>query len=636
MGKNPRRADMAQVRYNKNVKKQQQKAQRRVRRKQEKRRHQQMRSMNIGRAARNPQAPPRARGCLAVKFWQRFRLEEHLEWLGVGKEKGQALAHILLVVMLFGLMNASSLANLVEEVNQDVVLCHILGIEQLEEKQVYRGLGMLTVQDYRMWMWRFLLEMQQDPRTASRCEGVLIGDGTQVKRSHSRKRGKKRRWLRVIYLHSEKQFDFGYEIESTHYADEEKDYPLLCGIYEPDAEQEAEKKATHERKEMGLDLRSTADRIAWLKHQASQGEKPEWVELGGRDLNAKMLSAIKELELPWVGVSGNRISYRLRGQGTPKQAKELLKVKQERHWLDLPDLGYQLGWLGEAVATIGEVVLIIAHHVASGERLLYVLPPQSQEQAIALVTHVLERDQQKEESRLGLMVTLVRESLRAGILATTGVFDRGYMAPQFIRDVLAVGLERVIIPAKKGFNYIVDQVSYNLSELWSLLGEANFKPITARGRPYQVASRQVTINGLGEVQLVFVRQLSRRNHRILHSFILVCTDLQFPQDAVLHAYLLRWKIEVGYREVKQNHAFGRTLSTQLEVVYGQLVLSFLAYTCLAVTRLLTEKLADKTLGWIKRHYFNAIVEIKISPDGELDVLFPPWLLDSYGVPEYCT
>ena len=628
---------MAKVHYKsgKNVKKRQRKAHRRARYKQRKRHQQQKRSVGIGRAARNPQASPRARGCLAIKFWQRFRLGEHLGWVGVGKERGLALAHVLLIVMLFGLTNASSLANLVEEVNQDVVLCSILGIEGVEEKQLYRGLAMLTVEDYRVWMWCFLSELQQNPHTASRRDGVLIGDGTQVRRSHSRKRGKKQRWLRAIYLHSEKQFDFGYELESTHYADTKKDYPLLCAIYEPSAEQEAEKKAACERKEMGLDLRSTADRIAWLRHQVSQGGKPEWIELGGRDLNAKLRAVVDELQVPWIGVSGKRCSYHLKGQTAAKKAQALLKVKQRHTWLDLPDLGYQLGWLGEAVAAVGEVVLLVVEHLASGERQMYVLPPQSQEEAIALVTRVLERDQQKEEGRLGLMVTLVKESLRAGILAETGVFDRGYMAPRFIQDVLAVGLRRVIIPAKKGFNYLIGNVSYALSELWTLLGEDDFHSITARGRPYQVASKRATINGLGDVQLVFVRQISRRTHHVLHTFVLVCTGLPFPPDAVLQAYLLRWKIEVGYREVKQNHAFGRTLSTKLEVVYGQLILSFLAYTCLAVTRLLTAKLADKTLGWIKRHYFNAIVELHITAGSKPTVLFPPWLLDSYGLPEYC-
>jgi hypothetical protein len=632
---------MARVRTtksSKNLNKCQRKAQRKSHRRQRKQRQQrqmqQMRSVNIGRAARNPKASPRARGCLATHFWKRFKLSEHLKQVGVFKE-GLPLGHIMWVVMLFGLLNATSLANVVEEMDNDVVLCAILDIDRLEEKQVYRGLAMLTVADYRAWMQRFLRELQKEPRTASRREGVIIGDGTQVRRPYSQKRGKGKRWLRVIYLHSEKRFDFGYELESTHYADWEKDYPGLAAMYEPSPEQEAAQQATHQRQALGLDLRRTADRIAWLKHQVTQEEMPEWIELGGRDLNAAMRAVVDGLNVPWVGVSGPCRAYRLSGRSQSQTANELLEAKRSRHWLDVPDLGYQLWWLGAATCAMGKVVLLMAEHMDSGERQLYVLPPQTPEKAITLVTRVLERDQDKDGGRLDLMVALIAESLQAGILAETGVFDRGYMVPAFILKVLALGLRRVIIPAKKGFNYSVAGTVYALPDLWTLLTEDEFQDMAEGNRSYQVASRLASINGLGVVQLVFVRQLSRRHHHVLRSFVLVCTDVQFAPAAVLRAYLLRWKIEVGYREVKQHHAFGCTLSTELEVVYGHLVLSFLAYTCLSVTRLLTVKLRDKTLGWIKRHYFNAIVELRIAPDGELTVLFPPWLLDSYGLPEYC-
>ncbi|MDY7076083.1 MAG: hypothetical protein SXV54_04070 [Chloroflexota bacterium] len=250
---------MAKVRT-KNIKKRQRKAQRKTQRKQGRRRwRRRMRQVNIGRAARNPKAPPRTRGCWAAKFWQRFKLGEHLESIGVCKEKGLALTHIMLIVMLFGLMNATSLSNVVEEVNRDVVLRNLLG--------------------------------------------------------------------------------------------KEKDYPLLSEIYEPGPEQEAEKEAARKRKEMGLDLRSTADRIAWLKHEVAREEKPEWIELGGRDLSASMRTVVGDLDVPWIGVSGLRRTYHLKGRSKPKAAKELLKIKRSRQWLDLPDLGYQLCWLGETTGT---------------------------------------------------------------------------------------------------------------------------------------------------------------------------------------------------------------------------------------------------------------------------------------------
>jgi hypothetical protein len=127
-------------------------------------------------------------------------------------------------------------------------------------------------------------ELQKESRTASRREGVLIGDGTQKQRSYSRKRGRGMRWLRVILLHGEKRFEYGYEVESTHYADTEKDYPLLSAIYEPSAERAAELEEARQRQKMGLDLRQTADRVTWLKYLIEQREDVEWIELCGREL----------------------------------------------------------------------------------------------------------------------------------------------------------------------------------------------------------------------------------------------------------------------------------------------------------------------------------------------------------------
>jgi len=625
---------MAKVRTRHVTKRQQQKAKRKARKLRQQHHRRQMRQVHLGRAARNPRPSPRARGYLALRFWQQFKLGEALEAIGAVKE-GLPLGHILLLVMLFGLLNASSLAGLVQEVNQDTVLCAILDLELLDEKQVYRGLARLTPADYRAWMRCFLGELQRNPRTASRREGVLIGDGTQVTRSHSRRRGQGQGWLRVIFLHSEKRFDYGYEVESTHYADGEKDYPLLAAIYEPSPERQAEQAAARQRRAQGLDLRRLADRVTWLKQQVAQAARPEWVELGGRDLNRRLRTEVEALGLSWVGVSGQRAVYQRTGQAQPQSARALLQVKRSRQWLDLPDLGYQLGWLGAATGAVGEVVLLLAEHLDSGQRQLYVLPPQSQAAAIEQVTRVLERDQDsQDQGRLELMVGLVEDSLQAGIQAETGVFDRGYFVPWFIQRILAAGLRRVIIPAKKGFQYKVAGQVYALPELWTLLREEEFETVVQGHRAYQVTSRRASVNGLGEVQLVFVRHLGRHG-RVLRSFVLLCTDVQFAPAATLQAYLLRWRIEVGYREVKQNHAFGRTLSTEIEVVYGQLVLSFLAYTCLAVTRLLTARLQGKTLGWIKREYFNARVELQIAADGSVTLLFPPWLLDTVGLPEYC-
>jgi hypothetical protein len=41
----------------------------------------------------------------------------------------------------------------------------------------------------------------------------------------------------------------------------------------------------------------------------------------------------------------------------------------------------------------------------------------------------------------------------------------------------------------------------------------------------------------------------------------------------LRVYLLRWRIEVFYRKVKQTHRFGQFHSQTMEINYGQTLLS---------------------------------------------------------------
>jgi hypothetical protein len=73
--------------------------------------------------------------------------------------------------------------------------------------------------------------------------------------------------------------------------------------------------------------------------------------------------------------------------------------------------------------------------------------------------------------------------------------------------------------------------------------------------------------------------------------------------------------------------------------YGQTMLSLVAYLFVTLARLLTPALRDRTLGWIKAQYFNAIVRLvdTAAPDGPGSVIeFPGWLLDDYGLPPWDT
>ena len=116
--------------------------------------------------------------------------------------------------------------------------------------------------------------------------------------------------------------------------------------------------------------------------------------------------------------------------------------------------------------------------------------------------------------------------------------------------------------------------------------------------------------------------------------MLVCTDVTFHNDQVYRAYKLRWKIEECYREVKQHHGLELYHARDFNANFGHVALSFLSYLCLEVTRLLTPKLRDKTLGQVKHLVFDALVELEQGDHGCI-VKFSSRFRRELGLPAYC-
>jgi len=596
------------------------------------RRKQELKSLATRRAAQEPKPTPTTRGYLGQRFWKALHLDEGLERVGITKRGGLAVGCILLVVLLFGVMNVNSLTGLSAAVGQDLALCAILGIHALEHKMLYRTLAAISVDQYQAWMTEILRTMQQDPRAASQSCGVVAGDETQVAKRY----GVRMPGIRTIFVHSTRTFSLGYDIASTHYADWEKDYPLFFGIYQPDEAKQAEIRAAQRRKELKIDRRKADDFIRWVQSEIDQGNTPQVIELSGNQLNHTLCRKVEqELQIPWVGISGQRRVYTLAGEQEAQKAKALLSRDLDHRWVELTDIGCRIAFLGEATCSLGQVMLVVAEQMDDTVRQLCVLPAQQQDQAVDTLTLTLRRAQEGPPAgKLHLMLDLLRLSREADIRAQTAVFDRWYLVPWFILAVLTLGFKRVIVPAKKGFGYAYQDQTYDLPDLWALWQPNHFEAVNCRGRPYLLLSRPAKMKDLGRVQLVFVQVLSRKG-LVVRRFVLVCTDLHFAPLDVLRAYKLRWRIEVCYRECKQHHGFGHFHARTFETIYGQLFLSLLAYICVTLTRLLTKKLRDKTLGWIKEHYFNSLVNLTVSQSGETVIELSGTLLDNYGLPDFC-
>jgi hypothetical protein len=580
-----------------------------------------------------PQPAPTGRGFFIQQFWDRLGLEAALEKVGIVKD-GLPLSAIFIIVLLMGIMGASSLYNLIDVVPQDAVLWLMLALQSLEEKQIYRGLAQVSIVQYQAWMGELLKSLQADVRTASQRGGVVIADTSQVVKRYSHKIP----GVHILFVHSEKVFAKGVEIINTHYADDDKDYPLFMAFYQPDEAVVAERAAKKAQRQAGVDGRKPASVLAYLKKQIARGHPPELVTLAGSQLNQAFITGLDELDIPWLGVSDNRRVYTLNGSQEKQKAKILLAKANPRRWTEDPDLGYRLALLGTASSNIGQVRLVVAEHMADRVRTLYLVSVETGEaEAMTRISLVLSQEQARQETGiLHLTLNLLKLGREANIRAENAAFDRWFFVPWFIQAVLKLGFKRVVIKAKAGFTYTYQGQTYDLPELWGLLSEQDFKSHQHHRQTYWLASLEVELKGVGPVKLVFVRQPMRRRQGLLTS-VLMCTDVDYPDRDVLRVYLLRWRIEVFYREVKQNHCFGQFHSQNMETNYGQTLLSSVAYLFEKLLRCLLPALAQQPPGWVREKYLNVIVTLvptdcQENPDYVIE--FPGWLLDDYGLPNW--
>jgi hypothetical protein len=537
---------------------------------------------------------------------------------------------LLFIALLFGVMNAHSVSDLAGKVRADAVLIELCAANLVERKQLYRFLGKLTKEQYQALMAHVLRQLQADPRTASRPDGVTVGDETTIL-----KWAKEMPGISWVFKASEQRVGLGYEVVSTCYADGDKFYSLFCDFRLPTPEEQKEREQARKRKELGLDQRKIADVARWLEHQVAEGDAPELVVLAGNHLGHPLVSKSEALGLPWIGISARRRVYVLGTGHRARQVKSnaLLKGDYQRQWHELKDEGYRVAFLGEAIATtLGRVVLLVVECLADGERQLLVARPDKETVLLERVELLLARQVQPDNTKLHLMLDLLRQGREAGIRTETATFDRWFYAVWFIRDVLALGFKRVIIKAKANIPYLYQGQEMTIEELKKQV--TAYRRAPGGEKRVKFASLKVIQPGLGQVKLVFVQEFNRKG-KLTQEYVLMCTDPRYANDKVWRAHKLRWRIEEIYREVRQNHGFEEFHCRNFNAIYGHVALSFLSHLCLTVTRLMTPKLRSLTLGEIKNQVFNALVEL-VSTADEVIVCFTKEFLEHYGLPAFCT
>ena len=611
--------------------KRQAKEQRRRRRAEKNQVHQKLKAV---RAEKATAEPPRASGHLLQAFWTKMNFDQVLSGLGQVKFKGLPLSTLFMVLMLFGVMDAKSDSDLSRKVQADPLLGAMYGVETLDRQQLYRLRKRLSSDEYDSWLDHLLRQLQGDPRTASRTDGVVSGDDTVFFKS-----GRKMPDITVVYKSSEKRFGLGYVMPTTHYADSDKDYPLFGQIHQRSAEQKAEAADKRQRRRQKVDGRRPDDEKAWLSQLVTEERAPEVVVLRGSRLSPGFVHHCDELGLAWLGVSPTNRCYTW-ADGQRQTAKALLKQPVKAHrWQILNDEGAKYLALGNAeTTTLGQVTLILVESMADGERVLYVAPATLDADGwLTLLQEALAHEQTApENSKLHDMLTLLTKSMPF-IQAQTATFDGWFYVPWFLKRVRDLGFQRIVLPAKANRKYTAKGHAKTWQEWAKTVTEAT--RIAYQGRDISVRRLKVHDPDLGAVQLVFAQDIEKhkRNGKQVEVlgkvYCLLCTDPQWAPDKVVRAYKLRWKIEEFYREVRQNHGLTRFHGRHEHARHGHLVCAFISYICVALTRLWYPPLKAMTLGTIKRQFFQAIVVLELRDD-ILEVAFPPYWIDVFGLPDF--
>jgi len=107
------------------------------------------------RAAGEPQPAPLARGYFVQQIWAKLGLAAALARVGIGKG-GLPLSTVFMVVLLMGVVGATSLFGATQLLPTDAALCTMLAVSARDAQQVYRGLASSSLAQYQAWMGQLL------------------------------------------------------------------------------------------------------------------------------------------------------------------------------------------------------------------------------------------------------------------------------------------------------------------------------------------------------------------------------------------------------------------------------------------------------------------------------------------------
>lgn len=146
----------------------------------------------------------------------------------------------------------------------------------------------------------------------------------------------------------------------------------------------------------------------------------------------------------------------------------------------------------------------------------------------------------------------------------------------------------------------------------------DFKEVEIKKRKFRIHSKCFQVKSLNnrKTRLVFIQEYDKKKKKWTKVVVLATNQITWHSDKILKSYLLRWSIEVFFRDSKQHLGLGSYQMRKLKGIKRHWCLVSLAYLFLVKVRLtstLLNKLSHqlKTVGQLCSYYKDQVMEMII-------------------------
>jgi hypothetical protein len=550
---------------------------------------------------------PRASALILTELIQRLGLIPLISGLGMDKDGGVEVEHVILVFLLMATYGATSVRDLVIHVDEDTALEEICGgINQITDRVLGYYNKQHEIDTLEQLADQFVRVVQGSNRFESTKDGVVALDDSTM-----RKFGKTMEHIAVVYDHCDNVYYLGYVMVSTCYCDSKKAYPIN---FEFRIQTEEERRRAEEAKlktEAELDFRKKGSFEAWLDVLAENNRLPPVMSIVGNHASIENFKAADARSLPWVAQARESLDvYDIAGK--TKWSWEELRKKTLANKPDSSEVeGLRFYTKEVSLKDYDHEADFVIVKDFGGQTIHELLMPRMHhQQRVERILRFREREGDPEATKLDIGVRLVRRAKeKTGIKAETVAADAWFFVVWFVDALLKVtGIKRVVSRLKANQLVTYKGQQMRVDELWKLPGLA-FRH--ERKKHFKWTSLTVCLAGLGDVRLVLVQELDEaRPWRVIARYVLVCTDVTYSPLKIVAAYKLRWGIEVFYRTAKQRFSLTEFHSPSFLAIHFHVTFVFLAYLMTAVLRQFNPALANHTLGEIIDEYLRCLVSIR--------------------------